>query len=101
MDSHIADRRQVIGTAISINILQPKIPLLGACALSVVDCFTILLVYNPRARLVLIRPFELFIAGIVMAVFVLFCIELGKISVPAGPVFKGFLPSKEIFVGQG
>lgn len=92
---------QVIGTAIAINLLQPKIPLLGGCALSILDAFSILLIYNPRARLYLIRPFELFIAIIVTTVFCLFIVELTKISAPVGQVFKGFLPSRDVFVGQG
>jgi metal iron transporter len=66
-----------------------------------VDAFTILLVYNPKSRMFLIRPFELFIAVIVMVVFCLFVVELTKISAPVGEVFKGFLPSRGVFVGQG
>jgi len=65
------------------------------------DAFSILLIYNPRARLFLIRPFELFIAMIVTTVFCLFIVELTKIDAPVGQVFKGFLPSSGIFVGEG
>ena len=92
---------QVIGTAIAINILNPKIPLLGGCALSILDAFMILLVYNPKSRMFLIRPFEIFVAAIVAVVFIFFCIELGKIEADVGQVFKGYLPSREVFVGQG
>ena len=69
--------------------------------MSLLDVFTILLVYNPKGRLFFIRPFELFVSAIVITVFVLFCVELGKIEADVGQVFKGYLPSREIFVGQG
>ena len=69
--------------------------------MSILDAFSILLIYNPRARLILIRPFELFIAVIVITVFCLFIVELTKIDAPVGQVFKGFLPSRGIFVGAG
>jgi hypothetical protein len=31
----------------------------------------------------------------------MFCIELSLITSPVGQVFKGFLPSRQVFVGQG
>jgi metal iron transporter len=67
----------------------------------VLDCLTILLVYNPSARLYFIRPFEIFIGLIVMTIFFLFVVELTKVDVPVGEVFKGYLPSRRIFVGEG
>jgi metal iron transporter len=69
--------------------------------LSVLDALTILLVYNPAARLYFIRPFEIFIGVIVMTIFFLFVVELTKVDAPAGEVFKGYLPSRGVFVGQG
>ena len=92
---------QVIGTGIAINLLNSNIPILAGCALSILDVFTILLVYSPKARMLFIRPFELFISAIVITIFILFCIELSKIDADVGQVFKGYLPSREIFVGQG
>jgi metal iron transporter len=65
------------------------------------DALTILLVYNPSARLYFIRPFEIFIGIIVMTIFFLFVVELTKIEAPVGQVFKGYLPSRRIFVGEG
>jgi metal iron transporter len=95
------DIGQVIGTAIAINLLCPKIPLLGGCALSVFDALFILLFYRPEGKMIVLRTFEWFIAAIVMGVFVCFCVELSKIQADVGHVFKGYLPSRDIFVSQG
>lgn len=95
------DIGQVIGTAIALNILIPKLPLAAACVVSVVDTISILLFYNPDGHLRRIRLFEAFIALLVLAVFVTICVTLSMISAPAGEVFRGFLPSREIFVNEG
>ncbi|KAF3765930.1 natural resistance-associated macrophage protein [Cryphonectria parasitica EP155] len=95
------DLGQVIGTAISLNILIPKLPLSAACCISVVETLLILLFYKPNGELRRIRLFEVFIGMLVAAVFFTICLLLARISAPAGPVFKGFLPSRDIFVGEG
>lgn len=95
------DIGQVIGTAIALNILIPKLPLAAACVISVVDTLSILLFYNSNGQLRRIRLFEAFIAILVLAVFVTVCATLGMISAPVGNVFRGFLPSKEVFVSEG
>lgn len=95
------DIGQVIGTAIALNILIPKLPLAAACVISVVDTLFILLFYNSDGQLRRIRLFEAVIALLVLAVVVTICVTLGMISAPAGKVFRGFLPSREIFVSEG
>lgn len=93
---------QVIGTAIAINILIPRIPLVAGCVLAVVDTLFILLFYRPDGSLRGLRGFELFISAFVLAVFICFCIELSKITnTSAKHVMAGFLPSREIFVSEG
>lgn len=96
-----ADISQVIGTAIALNLLNPKIPLVAGCAISIADTLFILLFYKPDGTLRTIRIFEIFVSGLVLFVFVLFIVELSKIVAPVGQVFKGYLPSRDIFVGQG
>ena len=94
--------KQVIGTAIAINILIPKIPLVAGCAIAIADCLIILLFYRPDGSLRTLRWFELFVSTFVLAVFISFCIELSLITgTTARHVFDGFLPSREIFVSQG
>jgi metal iron transporter len=57
--------------------------------------------YRPDGKLNILRAFEYFIGAIVLGVFICFCIELSDISAPVGEVFKGFLPSKTVFVSAG
>lgn len=92
---------QVIGTAIAINILNSKIPLVAACGISVVDTLLILLFYKPDGTLRRIRLFEIFVSIFVVGIFVMYCIELAYISADVGQVFKGYLPSRRIFVSEG
>lgn len=92
---------QVIGTAIAINILNSKIPLIAACGISVADTLIILLFYKPDGTLRRIRVFEIFVSMFVIAIFIMYCIELSYISANVGQVFKGYLPSREIFVSSG
>jgi metal iron transporter len=92
---------QVIGAAIAINILIPRIPLVGGCVLSAADTLLILLFYRPDGSLRGLRAFELFVTAFVLGIFISFCIELTYVSQPAGDVFDGFLPSREIFVSDG
>lgn len=96
------DIGQVIGTAIAINILTPKIPLVAGCALAIADTLFILFFYRPDGSLRGLRLFELFISAFVLAVFICFCIELSLITnTTARHVMDGFLPSRDIFVSDG
>ncbi|PSS27447.1 hypothetical protein M430DRAFT_154276 [Amorphotheca resinae ATCC 22711] len=96
------DIGQVIGTAIAINILIPKIPLVAGCALAIADTLVILIFYRPDGSLRGLRAFELFVTVFVLSVFICFCIELSLIrGTTARHVFDGFLPSRVIFVSDG
>ncbi|KAI9768678.1 MAG: hypothetical protein M1839_003986 [Geoglossum umbratile] len=96
------DIGQVIGTAIALNLLIPKIPLMAGCALSIVDTLFILLFYRPEGSLRRLRAFEIFVSALVVGVIVCFCIQLSMIEdTPVGEVFRGYLPSAEIFRSEG
>ncbi|RFU26152.1 hypothetical protein B7463_g10190, partial [Scytalidium lignicola] len=95
------DIGQVIGTAIALNILSPRIPLVAGCAIAIGDCLFILAFYRSDGSLRRLRVFELFVTAFVLGVFISFIIELTKIRANVGHVFKGYLPSREVFVGQG
>ena len=95
------DMSEVIGTAIALNILL-KIPLLAGVAITIVDVMLILLAYRPGKGMKAVRIFEYIIAGLVMGIVICFAVELSRIpKAPAGQVFRGYLPSREVFVGQG
>lgn len=92
---------QVIGTAIALNILNPKIPLIAGCVIAIADTLFILAFYRPDGSIRRLRIFEIFVSVFVIGVFIMFCIELSFITAPAATVFDGFLPSRTVFVGQG
>jgi metal iron transporter len=81
--------------------LIPKIPVIAGCAISVADTLFILLFYKPDGSLRKLRVFELFVSIFVIGIFVMYCIELSYVSAPVGDVFKGYLPSRGIFVSDG
>jgi metal iron transporter len=95
------DIGQVIGTAIALNILIPQVPLWAGCIISVAETLLVLFFYSPAGNLRNIRFFELFMAMLVTAVFITICIALSMVSEPAGEIFRGYLPSRDIFVGNG
>ncbi|CDO93700.1 unnamed protein product [Kluyveromyces dobzhanskii CBS 2104] len=95
------DLAEVVGTAISLNILF-KIPLPLGVILTVVDVLVVLLAYKPNGSLKLVRWFEAFVSLLVFATVICFAIELFSVHVESvGEVFKGFLPSKAVFESDG
>ncbi|KAK3683612.1 natural resistance-associated macrophage protein-domain-containing protein [Podospora appendiculata] len=95
------DLGQVIGTAIALNILIPKLPLPAACVLSVFETLLILLFYTHTGEMRRIRMFEIFVSLLVIVVFVTICVALSMVTGSARDVFRGFVPSREIFVDTG
>ncbi|CAD6506025.1 BgTH12-06957 [Blumeria graminis f. sp. triticale] len=96
------DVAEVIGTAIAINLLIPKIPLVVGCALSIIDVLFILLFYNPNGSMKYLRSFECFVSVLVLGVVVCFCLQLSLIKdTSVVEVFRGYLPSREVFQSQG
>ncbi|KAI7907636.1 natural resistance-associated macrophage protein-domain-containing protein [Cokeromyces recurvatus] len=102
------DIAEVIGSAIALNLLFPKLPLPAGVAITAVDVFIILLFYNEEAddpdhsstssaSVRMVRFFEMFVMMLVAAVGICFVIELAFSDIVAVDVFKGYLPSKEIF----
>lgn len=93
--------KQVIGTAIAINLLIPQVPLIAGCAISIVDVMILLLFYRPNGSMKGLRSFEYFVVALVLAVVVCFCIQMSLIEdTPVGDVFRGYLPSSVIIEQQ-
>ncbi|KAG9230073.1 natural resistance-associated macrophage protein-domain-containing protein [Amylocarpus encephaloides] len=96
------DIAEVIGTAIAINLLIPKIPLVAGCALSIADVLLILLFYKPNGTMKGLRAFEFFVMALVLGVVICFCIQLSLIeNTSVGEVFRGYLPSSAIVQSDG
>ncbi|KAI8395134.1 Natural resistance-associated macrophage protein [Nakaseomyces glabratus] len=95
------DLAEVVGTAISLNILL-GIPLPIGVVLTVIDVLIVLMAYKPNGDLKLIRYFELFVSFLVICTVICFAIELFYVKLgPASDIFKGFLPSKAVIEGDG
>ena len=96
---------QVIGSAIALNLLFPKLPLVAGCAITVVDVLIILLFWSPGGSLKRLRYFEFFVVALVIGVVICFCVELSFIhnhrNVAVGEVLKGYIPSSAVVDGQG
>ena len=96
------DIAEVIGTAIAINLLVPKIPLVAGCALSIVDVLFILLFYKPDSSMKALRAFEMFVVVLVLGVVICFSIQLSLIKdTSVSEVFRGYLPSSTIAQSEG
>ncbi|KAL8710725.1 MAG: hypothetical protein Q9220_004743 [cf. Caloplaca sp. 1 TL-2023] len=101
-DTLEADRKiQVIGSAIALNLLL-KIPLVGGCALTLVDVLIILIFYSPDGSMRRLRAFECFVMCLVLGVVICFCVQLSYIQhTGIGEVFRGYVPSSAVVEGEG
>lgn len=99
------DIAEVIGTAIALNMLNPKIPLVAGCAISIADVLIVLVFCKPeKGTRSGLRAFELVVVPLVLGVVVCFCIQLAMIDHSAssiGEVFLGYLPSSALIQQQG
>ena len=111
------DLAELLGSAIALNILFPKLPLWAGVLLTASDVFLILAFGDPlRKRPV--KVFELLIGILVGALhmahrtlltatakvlttLVCMCIIISRVNVEWGQAFLGYVPSKTIFQSGG
>ncbi|ODQ65796.1 natural resistance-associated macrophage protein [Nadsonia fulvescens var. elongata DSM 6958] len=95
------DLAEVVGTAISLNILF-NMPLYVGVLITVIDVIIVLMAYRPNGPMKIVRYFEYAVSLLVTVVVVCFAVELSNIgSVDVNEIFRGFLPSKELVESQG
>ncbi|CAM9012742.1 unnamed protein product [Wickerhamomyces anomalus] len=94
------DLAEVIGTAISLNILF-GLPLLAGVILTIVDVLIVLMAYKPGGGMKIVRIFEMFVSVLVVLTVICFTIELVNVDFKFSEVMQGFLPSEEIVKGDG
>lgn len=95
------DVAEVIGSATALNILL-KIPLPAGVVITVVDVIFVLTAYRTDTSLLkFVKIFEYAVGCLVMVVVICFAVELSQITANVGQVFRGFVPSKEMFDGNG
>lgn len=96
------DIAEVIGFAIALNLLAPKLPIVAGCAISILDVMFILLLYRPEGSMKALRLFEGFVMLLVLGVAICFCFQMSLIkNTSVGDVFKGYLPSSALVENQG
>ncbi|KAI0275202.1 natural resistance-associated macrophage protein [Gloeopeniophorella convolvens] len=94
------DLAELLGSAIALNLLFPKLPLWGGVLLTASDVLLILAFADPlQGRPV--RSFELLIGVLVLAVLICMCIIVSKVQVDWGATFDGYLPSNAVFEHGG
>lgn len=101
------DMAEVIGSAIALNLLFPKLPLPAGVAITAVDVFIILMFYKEEAMdpgtqveassMRALRFFETFVMMLVGAVGICLTIILAYSNANAVDVLKGYVPTREIF----
>ena len=95
------DVAEVIGSATALNILL-KIPLPAGVVITIVDVIFVLIAYRTDTSLLkFVKIFEYAVGCLVMIVVICFAVELSQITANVGQVFRGFVPSKEMFDGNG
>lgn len=95
------DLAEVVGTAVSLNILF-NIPLSVGVILTIVDVLIILIAYRPHSEMKIVRIFEYFVSALVFVVVICFATLLYSIdNLNTGAIFRGFLPSSELLETQG
>lgn len=97
------DVAEVIGTAIALNILI-KVPLPAGVVITIVDVIFVLMAYKPgSSSMKFVRLFEYAVAVLVLGVVICFCVELAMLpkSTSVRAIFRGFVPSKEMFKNNG
>lgn len=93
------DLAEVIGTAISLNILL-NLPLMLGVIFTIVDVLIVLMAYKPNGDMKIIRLFECFVSLLVFLTVICFGIELTTVDFSFKDVVKGYLPSEDVFVGD-
>ncbi|KAF9528096.1 natural resistance-associated macrophage protein-domain-containing protein [Crepidotus variabilis] len=94
------DLAELLGSAIALCLLFPKLELWHGVLLTATDVIFILAMGDPlRGKPV--KMFELLIAALVLAVLISMVIVISKVEVDWAQAFDGFVPSKHIFASGG
>lgn len=89
---------ELIGSAIALNLLFPRLPLWGGVLVTTADVFLVLFMYRPSSG---VRLFEILIAVLVIIVLICFCVLLERVNPSWGQVFYGYVPSPTVVSSEG
>ncbi|KAK7695123.1 hypothetical protein QCA50_002313 [Cerrena zonata] len=90
------DLAELLGSAIALCLLFPRLPLWAGVLLTASDVLLLLALGDPLGGRP-VRPFELLIAALVLTVLVCMGIIISKVGVHWGLAFDGFVPSDSLF----
>ncbi|KAJ3524698.1 hypothetical protein NMY22_g10885 [Coprinellus aureogranulatus] len=94
------DLAELLGSAIALCMLFPKLELWHGVLITAFDVMFVLAMGDPlRGRPV--RLFEFLISAMVLAVLVCMIVVISKVDVDWADAFKGYIPSKYIFQSGG
>lgn len=94
------DLAELLGSAIGLCLLFPKLPLWSAVLLTGVDVFIFLIIGDPSRTGRPVRVFELVIITLVATVFICFILLLVKVHPNWPQVFLGFVPDAGLLQAQ-
>ncbi|KAK2462884.1 hypothetical protein APHAL10511_005082 [Amanita phalloides] len=86
----------MLGSAIALMLLFPKLKLWHGVLITVADVIFLLAIRDPL-RGTPVRTFELLITGLIFAVLISTVVIISKVNVDWSDAFLGFVPSKYIF----
>ncbi|KAL1749208.1 natural resistance-associated macrophage protein-domain-containing protein [Schizophyllum fasciatum] len=89
------DLAELLGSAIALCLLFPKLELWHGVLITAFDVIVLLALRDPLGAKP-VRPFELLIAALVLAVLICLLIVIASIEIEWGTAFKGFIPSKYV-----
>lgn len=87
------DLAELLGSAIALNLLFPKLPLFAGVLITAADVMIVLLFFRSDSGRQGMMLFEIVIVTLVLAVFVSFMILLHLIKPPWREIFLGLVPS--------
>ncbi|WVQ94443.1 hypothetical protein IAU59_001522 [Kwoniella sp. CBS 9459] len=90
------DLAELLGSAIALNLLFPKLPLFAGVLITAVDVMIVLVFFRSNKGRQGMLFFEILIVSLVLAVFVSFMILLKLINPVWKDVFFGLVPSKTL-----
>ncbi|CAA7258760.1 unnamed protein product [Cyclocybe aegerita] len=95
------DLAELLGSAIGLCLLFPKLPLWAGVVLTAADVLIFLSFSDPsRGQGRPVRLFEFTIIGLVFAVFACFVVLLVKVEPDWPKVFMGYIPNKGLFQSE-
>ncbi|RDB29515.1 Manganese transporter pdt1 [Hypsizygus marmoreus] len=95
------DLAELLGSAIGLCLIFPKLPLWAGVVLTATDVLVFLVFADPsRGQGRPVRTFEFIIMTLVFAVFACFVVLLVKVKPDWDDVFLGYLPSKGLFQAE-